>query len=307
MISNKTGIFDWYQNTPQVLAARSFLVAGFDTHVIPRSFSCGVYHRYFIFDFTWFMWYTYHVMMLKAKSWVPSSYIRIAHHSEFSDPIRIHIAFQILWNATRPRGSARADGVPNPDLAHHSEFSDPIRIHRIWNAMWIRIRIAFQIRIWNAIRPRTWKTFCYQKVLTSAYAKQCFGTHFSGAPWYICWRYFLSLLWTFFGVSDFFSGFFVEKDKTINVWCSLLTGVAVCCSLLDSVCVWTRKRNKECCSVHTRCCVCTFKHHLLNVARTKCVALCCSRCSVLQCVAVVGLCIFVVKKKQQNVLQCVAV
>jgi len=33
---------------------------------------------------------------------------------------------------------------------------------------------------------------------------------------------------------------------------------------------------------------------------------CCSCCSVLQCVAVVGLCIFVVKKKQQNVLQCVA-
>ena len=40
-ISNKTGIFDEYQNTPQVLAARSFLVAGFDTHVIPRSTSCG--------------------------------------------------------------------------------------------------------------------------------------------------------------------------------------------------------------------------------------------------------------------------
>ena len=42
IISNKTGLFDQYQNTPQVLAARSFLVAGFDTHVIPRSFSCGV-------------------------------------------------------------------------------------------------------------------------------------------------------------------------------------------------------------------------------------------------------------------------
>ena len=42
IISNKTGIFDQYQNTPQVLAARSFLVAGFDTHVIPRSFACGM-------------------------------------------------------------------------------------------------------------------------------------------------------------------------------------------------------------------------------------------------------------------------
>jgi hypothetical protein len=41
IISNKTGIFDEYQNTPQVLAASLFLVAGFDTHVIARSFSCG--------------------------------------------------------------------------------------------------------------------------------------------------------------------------------------------------------------------------------------------------------------------------
>jgi len=38
IVSNKTGIFDEYQNTNQVLAARSFLVAGFDTYVIPRSF-----------------------------------------------------------------------------------------------------------------------------------------------------------------------------------------------------------------------------------------------------------------------------
>ena len=40
IISNKTGIFEQYQNTPQVLAARSFLAAGFDTLVILRSFSC---------------------------------------------------------------------------------------------------------------------------------------------------------------------------------------------------------------------------------------------------------------------------
>jgi len=31
VISNKTGLFESYQHTPQVLAARSFLVAGFDT------------------------------------------------------------------------------------------------------------------------------------------------------------------------------------------------------------------------------------------------------------------------------------
>jgi len=31
IISNKTGHLDWYQNTSQVLADRSFLVAGFDT------------------------------------------------------------------------------------------------------------------------------------------------------------------------------------------------------------------------------------------------------------------------------------
>jgi len=42
IISNKTGIFDSYQNAPQVLAPRSLLVAGFDTHVISRSFSCGL-------------------------------------------------------------------------------------------------------------------------------------------------------------------------------------------------------------------------------------------------------------------------
>ena len=41
IILNKAGIFDQYQNMPQVPAARSFLVAGFDTNVIPRSFSCG--------------------------------------------------------------------------------------------------------------------------------------------------------------------------------------------------------------------------------------------------------------------------
>ena len=35
---NKTGILDWYQNPPQVLAARSFLVDGFDTHWVPRRF-----------------------------------------------------------------------------------------------------------------------------------------------------------------------------------------------------------------------------------------------------------------------------
>ena len=40
IISNKTCILDLYQNMPHVLAARSFLVAGFDTHVIPKSFSC---------------------------------------------------------------------------------------------------------------------------------------------------------------------------------------------------------------------------------------------------------------------------
>jgi len=42
IISKKTCSLDLYQNTPQVLAARSFLVAGFDTHVIPRSFSCEI-------------------------------------------------------------------------------------------------------------------------------------------------------------------------------------------------------------------------------------------------------------------------
>ena len=38
---NKTGILE-YQNTPQVLAARSFLFAGFDTRWVPRRVSCGV-------------------------------------------------------------------------------------------------------------------------------------------------------------------------------------------------------------------------------------------------------------------------
>jgi len=41
IISNKMGIFDEYQNTPHVLAARSIPVTEFDTHVLPRSFSCG--------------------------------------------------------------------------------------------------------------------------------------------------------------------------------------------------------------------------------------------------------------------------
>ena len=35
---NKTGIVDKYQNTPQVPAARSLLVAGFDTRWVPRRF-----------------------------------------------------------------------------------------------------------------------------------------------------------------------------------------------------------------------------------------------------------------------------
>jgi len=255
--------------------------------------------------------------MLKAKSWVPSSYIRIAHHSEFSDPIRIHIAFQILWNATRPRGSARADGVPNPDLAHHSEFSDPIRIHRIWNAMWIRIRIAFQIRIWNAIRPRTWKTFCYQKVLTSAYVKQCFGTHFSGAPWYICWRYFFFMLNIFWRVLQCVAVCWIlyvcgQENATKSVavcthvvvcahsniiyWTwqeqsvlQCVAVVAVCCSvlqLLDCVFLWSRKSNKMCCSV--------LQYNALE-------------CSVMQCVVVCWILYFYGGGKQQSVLQCVAV
>jgi len=42
IISHKTCGVDLYKNTPQVLAARSFLVAGFDTYVIPRRFSCGI-------------------------------------------------------------------------------------------------------------------------------------------------------------------------------------------------------------------------------------------------------------------------
>ena len=43
IISNKTYILDLYQNTPQVLPDRSFLVAGFDTHVTPISSSCGLF------------------------------------------------------------------------------------------------------------------------------------------------------------------------------------------------------------------------------------------------------------------------
>ena len=34
-----------YQNTPQVLTARSFLVAGFNTRWVPRRVSCGVQYR----------------------------------------------------------------------------------------------------------------------------------------------------------------------------------------------------------------------------------------------------------------------
>ena len=34
----QNGAFDYHWNTPQVLAARSFLVAGFDTRFVPRRF-----------------------------------------------------------------------------------------------------------------------------------------------------------------------------------------------------------------------------------------------------------------------------
>ena len=37
------GQMDVYQNTPHILAARSFLVAGFDTRLVPRRFWCGMY------------------------------------------------------------------------------------------------------------------------------------------------------------------------------------------------------------------------------------------------------------------------
>ena len=38
IISNKTGFLNEYQTTPQVLAARSFLVAGVDTRSVPERF-----------------------------------------------------------------------------------------------------------------------------------------------------------------------------------------------------------------------------------------------------------------------------
>ena len=38
----KTGILDYYHNTPQILAPRSFLGAGFDTRWVPRRFMWGI-------------------------------------------------------------------------------------------------------------------------------------------------------------------------------------------------------------------------------------------------------------------------
>ena len=46
IISKKTGLFDLYQNTFQVLAARYLLVTGFDTRLVPRRVSCGMSKMY---------------------------------------------------------------------------------------------------------------------------------------------------------------------------------------------------------------------------------------------------------------------
>ena len=51
-ISKKKCLFDQYQNTPQVLAVRSFLVAGFDTRWVLRRVSCGVHTSISFFLYT---------------------------------------------------------------------------------------------------------------------------------------------------------------------------------------------------------------------------------------------------------------
>ena len=47
IISKKSGLFDLYQNTLQVLAARYFLVTGFDTRWAPRRVSSGTSKMYY--------------------------------------------------------------------------------------------------------------------------------------------------------------------------------------------------------------------------------------------------------------------
>ena len=139
---------------------------------------------------------------------------------------------------------------------------------------------------------------------------QCFGTHFSGAPWYICWRYFFFGL-KFCEVSEFFLGFCFEKDQNINVWCSVLTGVAVCCSVLQFVefciCVDKNMQQRVLQCAYMLLCVHTQTSSIERGKNKVC-------CSVLQCVAeccsvlqFVGFCIFMDKKKPRSVLQCVAV
>ena len=56
IFSNKTGLFDSYQNTPQVLAARSLLVARFDTRWVPRRVSCGWIHPICVYAFGLLWW-----------------------------------------------------------------------------------------------------------------------------------------------------------------------------------------------------------------------------------------------------------
>jgi len=82
---NKMEFLDEYQNTPQVLASRSFLVAGFDTRWEPRRVSCGIPA-------------THHVLQLLCNTPRAATTLQ---HTKYCNYSVTHKMLQLLCNLTR--------------------------------------------------------------------------------------------------------------------------------------------------------------------------------------------------------------
>ena len=278
---------------PQVLAARSFLVAGFDTLNIPRSISCGHLWNHVTYESrcVWVMSHMSHVLY-------ESCHIRICHVTYVDESCHIWVTLRV--------SHVTYESCPIWVISHMS--------HVIFQRVTLHIHInhvIFSFHIY--LYPRTFLVLVSLDFIIVQTEYLLFVILI-----YISEHYRSSYLWISSYKQNTFLPLFPStfQHSRLIVCCSVLQCVVVCCSVLQCVvqcgavcCLPNRRQIKP-----TRVFEILHENVIFRFVRDipqnrypgcifLCVAVCCSVlqclavcCSVLQCVAVCC-----------SVLQCVAV
>ena len=101
---NKMEFLDEYQYTPQVLASRSFLVAGFDTRWEPRRVSCGIPA-------------THHVLQLLCNTPRAATTLQ---HTKYCNYSATHKMLQLLCNTLETCKPA------THKMLQHTKYCNPL-------------------------------------------------------------------------------------------------------------------------------------------------------------------------------------